>query len=158
MNLQNLKPIIVLALCTLSVASQAYDQKSCMQGIDGASTAHLDESSTKLASALASVVGPNIGDAATINYLTLQAQMAADSLGSALIVSNLRQHGSFKKQQTIDELVNIQFQLTHRAFKNAKESFVRFTGSLVNSSLREQAFIVAKELDKISVTIRSCER
>lgn len=84
--------------------------------------------------------------------------MASASLNSALVVSTLRRQGSFKQPALIDEIVKIEFQGAFEKFRSAKDSFTKFTGSLKNSSLREQAFTASQELEKITNKIRACQK
>lgn len=152
---------LVLLLCCLSFASHAYDQKGCMQGIEAASkSSHLlDEASNKMSSTMMGLLNSGVGeDDAYVTHLTNAVQLASVGLTSAQVVSTLRQHGSFKQPALFDGIVNNELQGAFTKFVFAQRSFVRFTGSLKNSTLRDQAFTTSQELDKIINKIRACQK
>lgn len=153
--------VLVLSLSCLSFASHAYDQKECMQGIDQASKSLylVDDASNKMLSTMMGLLNSGVGeDDARVTHLTNAVQLASIGLTSAQVVSTLRQYGSFKQPALVDGIVNIELQGAFTKFVVAQRSFVRFTGSLRNSTLREQAFMASQELEKIITTIRACQK
>lgn len=161
MKFKKLTPLVFLLLELTSSLSHAYDQKSCMQGIDETLnvTSTLDLANNKMSTIKMALLESGIDrDNSLATYLTDVAQQAMDSLKSASVISALRQQGSFKQLVSIDNIVRVEFQITFAKLNSARNSFVNFTGSLKNPSLREQALQVSQELEKISTMIRSCQK
>jgi hypothetical protein len=132
-----------------------------MQGIDAAykTLSTLEAPTEKMSSTLMLLLNAGIGDDdAGVTHLTNTVRVAAYGLSSAQVVSVLRQYGTYKQPSLIDGVVNSELQGVFTKFVAAKRSFTKFTGMLKNSTLRELAFEVSEEIEKISILIRSCQK
>lgn len=148
-------------LCTICNLSFAYEQRNCMLGLEATlnTASALDSASMRMSSTQMGLLASGVAaDNETVVHLTNAAQSASSALNSALVVSTMRQNGTFKQPTLIDSLVKNEFQGTFSKFKNARDSFVKYTGSLKNATLREEAFQVSQELEKISTQIRACQK
>jgi hypothetical protein len=159
-NSRSYKSLVALAFCAVSTVSQAYDQKDCMLGLNNTrqSSSH-DEFIKKLSSTnLALLESGVIADYYEVDHLLNTAQLASAGLNSAQIITAMRQNGRFAQPEVIDRILKIEFNGTFAKFKNAGIGFVKLTGVLKNPSLREQAFQLSQELEKILLQIRACEK
>lgn len=150
--------VLVGIFCTFS---HAYEQKGCMQGLDATlnTVSALEEASKNMSSTMFAILSSGATtDTDTVNFLSDSASRASMGLNSAQVISTLRQYGSFKQPTLIDNLVKNEFQVTYEKFRQAKDTYMKFTGSLKNPILREQAFTVSQELEKITTQIRSCQK
>lgn len=160
MNSYIYKSLIALAFCAVSTVSQAYDQKECMLGLNNTlkSSAH-DELINKISSTnLALLESGVMTDYYEVDHLINTAQLASAGLNSAQIITAMRQNGRFGQPEVIDRLMKNEFNGTFAKFKHARIGFVKLTGALKNPSLREQAFQLSQELEKILLQIRACEK
>lgn len=161
MNSRTYKSLVAaLALCAVSTVSYAYDQKDCMLGLKNTrqSSAH-DELIKKLsATNLALLESGVMTDYYEVEVLLNTAQLASESLNSAQIITAMRQNGTFGQPEVIDRILKIEFNGMFMKFKRAGIGFVKLTGALKNPSLREQAFQLSQELEKILLQIRACEK
>lgn len=150
----------LIAACTTH--SNAYEPKSCMQGIERSFMAHgaaLDEANNKMSDTMLALLNSGVAtDDSNIAHLSNLTTMASLSLGSAYVVSIMRKDGTFKQASYIDGMVRVQHQIAFNNFSRVKGSYVKFAGALKNQSLREQAFQVFQEIEKISFQLQSCEK
>lgn len=156
-----IKSIIPIALITVAVACNAYESKSCMSGLDRAfnSSSVLDNAVSEMDSTMLALLNSGVvTDNEVVVALSNSASMASMSLSSAAVISSLRQQGSFKQTTLVDDLVRLHFQLTFEKFTSAKNSFVKFTGSMKNPTLRNQALKVSQELDSIASLLKACQK
>lgn len=161
MNSRTYKSLVAtLALCAVSTVSHAYDQIDCMLGLKNTrqSSAH-DELIKKLsATNLALLESRVMTDYYEVDHLLNTAQLASAGLNSAQIITAMRQNGTFGQPEVIDRILKIEFNGMFMKFKHAGIGFVKLTGALKNPSLREQAFQLSQELEKILLQIRACEK
>lgn len=161
-----LKGTFKLTVAAVSIAfttlSSAYEQRACMQGVEIAFLQHdatLRAATSKMTNTMLALLNSDANaDDAVVTHLANASDMVSSSLMSASAINTVRQAGTFRQVTQVDGLVkNLNLQ-AHASVKYAKTSFVKNTGALKNASLRDQAFQVSQELEKISMRISSCEK
>ncbi len=156
-----LKSFLLALIAFPFTSAFAFEQKQCMRGIDTAmnSSISLGDSYMQMSKTMMSLLNSGIDvDDATVKHLLSATEMTDAALSSAGVISTLRQLGSYKQTESVDKLVNLQFQNFYKNVKYARSQYTRFTGALKNQSLREQAFDISQKLESISRLISACEK
>lgn len=161
MSFQMCKFLVTVLLFAFTTHTSAYDQKSCMQGLDSSlkSTAALDEAIGKMFNSNMTLRSSGVFiDSEIVDFITEKAEQVSISLKASVVMSTLRQHGSYKQQKFIDELIRSEFQVTFERVRRVKATLVKFTGTLKNPKLQEQAFQLSQELERITAQISACQK
>lgn len=153
--------VLFLSLISAAELSHAYEQKSCIAGIEIALnlSTQLDESNTRLMKDMAVLLNSGVvTDNDIASHLSSQVSLASTAITNAGVISTLKQAGSFKQPKLVDKLVDGQFQNLFVTVTSAKSSFVKWTGAIKNQSLKDQALASSQQLEKIHNAIRTCEK
>lgn len=154
--------VIGLALALAASVSFAYEQKSCMKGIFEASqrlSSSLEESNRELSATMGALLSANVQeDYATVIDLTSKVSSVSLLLDTTSALSILRESGAFKDVRAVDKVVANRFQVLHIETKFVRDSFTKYVGSLRNVSLRNQAFVVSQQLDKVLEQLKGCQK
>lgn len=164
------KSVLAISVCSLSLASHAYDQKSCMQEIyttvsnDPLKLLHekrqelLQENAKNYANDKTTNIVDSLINQITVIQLVNEARVVGEAMDSVLVSSTLRQAGVFKPSKNLELLLDTQFQAAFETVRFAQDTFTRNVGTLTTPPLREKALSVSQQLEKISRVIRSCEK
>jgi hypothetical protein len=153
--------IFFVLLMSFATLSNAYEQKSCMMGIESAMnlSAELDESNTKFMRDMAALLNSGVAiDNDIASYLSSQVSITSTAIISAGVISTLKQAGTFKQPKLVDKLVDGQFQTLNITVATAKNSFAKWVGAIKNQNLKDQAFASSQKLEKIYESIRLCSK
>jgi hypothetical protein len=153
--------VLFLSLISAAELSHAYEQKSCIAGIEIALnlSTQLDESNTRLMKDMAVLLNSGVvTDNDIASHLSSQVSVTSTAITNAGVISTLKQAGTFKQPKLVDKLVDGQFQNLFITVGAAKNSFVKWTGAIKNQSLKDQALASSQQLEKIHNSIRSCEK